>query len=59
MLTTGANSRKNKKKKKTEKNKQTLMQLHWQERCEPAHMGEALILPIEAKHSASQYLFEG
>ncbi len=35
------------------------MQLHWWERCEPAHMGEALILPIEAKHSASQYLFEG
>lgn len=35
------------------------MQLHWRERCESAHMGEALILLIEAKHSASQYLFEG
>jgi hypothetical protein len=53
MLTTTAKSRKKKQKK------QTLMQLHWRERCEPAHMGEALILLIEAKHSASQYLFEG
>jgi hypothetical protein len=49
----------NQGKKQKKKKKQALMQLHWQERCEPAHMGEALILPIEAKHSASQYLFEG